>query len=111
MEQMVGYDCAIVIDAYCSGSAGHDPPPGPGDMPTQCSALSHDMSLPTALTFGRQAGLRLPEDAAIVLVGIEVGDISDFRRDVYACRGRRRVAGRGRCACRSRLPRPTEVSV
>ena len=79
MEQMVGYDRVIVIDAICSGA-----PPGtihhlaPGDMPTQRSASSHDMTLPTALTLGRQAGLRLPEDKAIVLVGIEAEDILSF---------------------------------
>ena len=79
MEQMVGYDRAIVIDAMCSGAA-----PGTihhlavGDMPTQRSASSHDMTLPTALALGRQAGLRLPEDGAILLVGIEADDILNF---------------------------------
>ena len=60
------------------------PPPGTihhlatGDMPTQRSASSHDMTLPTALALGRQAGLRLPEDEAISLVGIEAEDILNF---------------------------------
>ena len=79
MEQMVGYDRAIVIDAICSGA-----PPGTihhlstGDIPTQRSASSHDMTLPTALRLGRQAGLRLPPDEAILLVGIEADDILNF---------------------------------
>ena len=79
MEQMVGYDRAIVIDAICSGAA-----PGTihhlatADMPTQRSASSHDMTLPTALMLGRQAGLRLPKDEAIMLVGIEAEDILNF---------------------------------
>ena len=79
MEQMVGYDRVIVIDAMQSGA-----PPStirhlaPGDMPTQRSASSHDMALPTALTLGRQAGLDLPQDNAIVLVGIEADDILNF---------------------------------
>jgi hydrogenase maturation protease len=79
MEQMVGYERVIVIDALRSGAA-----PGtihhlaPGDMPTQRSASSHDMTLPTALALGRQAGLPLPEDNAIVLVGIEAEDILNF---------------------------------
>ena len=79
MEQMVGYDRAIVIDAICSGA-----PPGtihhlaPGDIPTQRSASSHDMTLPTALALGRQAGLQLPQDEAILLVGIEADDILNF---------------------------------
>lgn len=79
MEQMVGYDRVIVIDAICSGAE-----PGtihhllPGDVPTQRSASSHDMNLPTALAFGRQAGLHLPEDRDILLVGIEAEDILNF---------------------------------
>jgi hydrogenase maturation protease len=79
MERMVGYDRAIVIDAMCSGAA-------PGtihrlavcDMPTQRSASSHDMTLPTALTLGRQAGLRLPPDEAILILGIEAEDVVHF---------------------------------
>jgi len=79
MEQMTGYDRAIVIDAICSGA-----PPGTihhlaiGDMPTQRSASSHDMTLPTALALGRKAGLQLPEDEAIMLLGIEAVDIVNF---------------------------------
>jgi hydrogenase maturation protease len=79
MEQMAGYDRAIVIDAICSGA-----PSGTvhrltiRDMPTQRSGSSHDMTLPTALTLGRQAGLALPQDEAITLVGIEAEDILNF---------------------------------
>ena len=79
MEQMVDYDRAIVIDAIQTGA-----PPGtlhhlgPGDIPTQRSASSHDMNLPTALVLGRQAGLHLPEDRNILLVGIEAEDILNF---------------------------------
>ena len=79
MERMVGYDRVIVIDAACCGA-----PPGtihhlgPGDMPTQRSASSHDMNLPTALSLGRLAGLHLPDDRNILLVGIEAEDILTF---------------------------------
>ncbi len=79
MEQMVGYDRAIVVDAIRTGA-----PPGtihhlsPSDTPTQRSASSHDMTLQTALALGRQAGLRLPENEAILLVGIEAEDILNF---------------------------------
>jgi hydrogenase maturation protease len=79
MERMVGFDRAIVIDAICTGA-----PPGsihrltPGSIPTQRSASSHDVNLPTALTLGRTAGLQLPGDDQILLVGIEAEDILSF---------------------------------
>ena len=79
MEQMAGFDRVIVIDAICSGAA-------PGtvhrlavrDMPTQRSSSSHDMTLPTALELGRQAGLRLPPDEDILILGIEAADVTNF---------------------------------
>lgn len=79
MERMVGFDRAIVIDAMQSGA-----PPGtihrltPGSIPTQRSASAHDVSLPTALALGRQAGVALPADDQILLVGIEAEDILTF---------------------------------
>jgi len=82
MERMVGYDRAIVVDAICTGA-----PPGtihhltPGDIPTQRSASAHDVNLSTALVFGRQAGLQLPKDEDILLVGIEAEDILNFAEE------------------------------
>jgi hydrogenase maturation protease len=79
MEQMVGYDRAIVIDAIVTGAT-----PGvihrlaAGDVPTQRTASSHDMTLTTALTLGRQAGLRLPQDEDILIFGIEAEDVVNF---------------------------------
>jgi hydrogenase maturation protease len=79
MERMAGFDAAIVIDAICTAS-----PPGTihhlgvHSIPTQRSASSHDMTLPTALAFGRQAGVALPSDERILLVGIEAADILSF---------------------------------
>jgi len=79
MERLIGYDRAIVIDAIQTGG-----PPGtiiwltPGDLPTQRSASAHDVNLPTALEFGRQAGMPLPADQSIRLVGIEASDILTF---------------------------------
>jgi hydrogenase maturation protease len=79
MERMVGYDRAIVIDAIRTGA-----PPGtihhltPHSIPTQRSASSHDVNLATALEFGRGAGLQLPGDDHILLVGIEAEDILSF---------------------------------
>ena len=82
MERMVGYDRAIVIDAIITGAE-----PGtihhltPGSIPTQRSASAHDMNLATALAFGRQAGVHLPENENILLVGIEVEDVINFGED------------------------------
>lgn len=82
MERLVGFDRAVVIDAIQTGAE-----PGtihlltPASIPTQRSASAHDVNLPTALAFGRQAGLKLPEDEQIRLVGIEVVDILTFGDD------------------------------
>ena len=80
MERLVGYDRAIIVDAICTGQA----PAGTlhwlkvGDIPTQRSASSHDMNLPTALQLGRQAGAHLPENEHIALLGIETADVQTF---------------------------------
>jgi len=79
MERMIGYDRAVVIDAIQTGAL-----PGTihrlrtDDLPTQRSTSAHDASLPTALALGRQAGVHLPPDEAVVLVAIEVADILNF---------------------------------
>lgn len=79
MERMIGYQRAIVVDAICSGA-----PPGtihrlsPDMLATQRSASAHDVNLPTALAFGRQAGAPLPQDADVRLVGIEALDVVNF---------------------------------
>jgi hydrogenase maturation protease len=79
MERMAGFDAAIVIDAICTGA-----PPGTihrlgvDSIPTQRSASAHDVNLPTALALGRHAGLPLPSDGKILLVGIEAADVLSF---------------------------------
>jgi hydrogenase maturation protease len=82
MERMIGYDRAIVVDAICTGApAGTITVLGPHDLATQKSASAHDVTLPTALAFGRQAGAHLPPDDAIQLVGIEAEDILTFSEE------------------------------
>jgi hydrogenase maturation protease len=79
MERMIGFERAVVVDAICTGAA-----PGTihrlktSDLPTQRSASAHDVNLPTALAFGRRAGVALPNDDQIVLVGIEADDVVNF---------------------------------
>lgn len=80
MEQMIGFDRAIIIDAICTQTA----PAGalltlePQGIPTQRSASAHDVNLPTALAFGRKAGAHLPENDQITLIGIEAADVTTF---------------------------------
>ena len=79
MERLIGYGRAIVIDAICTGAA-------PGTihhlavdmLDTQRSASAHDVNLPTALAFGRHAGVDLPADQDVHLVGIEAQDVVNF---------------------------------
>jgi hydrogenase maturation protease len=82
MERMVGYEQAIVIDAICTGAR-----PGtihrltPDDIPTQRSASAHDVNLPTAMELGRQAGMPLPANESILLIGIEAEDVVHFSEE------------------------------
>lgn len=79
MERMVGYERAIIIDAICTGDvSGTIHLLSPEDIPTQRSASAHDVNLTTALEFGRHAGAVLPENEAIMLVGIEASDVQTF---------------------------------
>ncbi len=82
MEMMVGYDRVILIDAI------QTPGGRPGAIhrltlddvasavPTQHSASTHDMNLPTALEMGRRLGLALPE--TIEIFAIEAKDVVTF---------------------------------
>ena len=79
MERMIGYDRVIVIDAICTGAV-----PGTihhlatDSLATQRSASAHDVNLPTALAFGRHAGVDLPADEDVHLVGVEAQDVVNF---------------------------------
>ena len=79
MESMIGYDRAVIIDAIQSGA-----PPGSlirlgvDDRPTQRSASTHDVNLPTALALGRQAGANLPPTDQISILAVEADDVLSF---------------------------------
>lgn len=82
MELMLGYDRAIIVDAFTNGSNT------PGKMhrmtlddlravsPTQHSASAHDTTLVTALDAGREMGMHLPDE--VVIYAIEVENVIDF---------------------------------
>ncbi len=80
MEQLIGYDRAIVIDALQLGR-------GPAGSIYVCRlenlaspaghlGSAHETDLPTALVLGRTMGLQLP--AEVWVVGIEAPSVYDF---------------------------------
>ena len=83
MEMMIGYDRAIIVDAFTNGADNT-----PGRMhrmtlddlraisPTQHSASAHDTTLVTALDSGKEMGLHLPDE--VVIYAIEVENVIDF---------------------------------
>lgn len=85
MERLIGYDCAILIDAV---RTGHGPIGAVsrfalGDLPDQSAghlSAAHDTSLQTALQVGRAMGARLP--ARITIVGVEAYNIYEFSEEL-----------------------------
>ncbi|MEI6289549.1 MAG: hydrogenase maturation protease [Chloroflexota bacterium] len=83
MEQMIGYEKAIIVDSMNTGSypAGTvitctlDELDKPG---IQNFSSAHDISLAGALTLGRDLGKQLPADQNIMIVGIETEKVFDF---------------------------------
>lgn len=80
MEHLAGYRRAIIVDAMATGAA-----PGSlhclsaremDELGARHTASVHDLSLTSALAFGREMGLELPED--IRVVGVEARPDFDF---------------------------------
>lgn len=75
MEHLAGYRRALVIDAINQGApAGTLHWLTPGDIAATGSLYTtsvHDLSFPAALALGRELGLGLPEDIAVL--GVEAG--------------------------------------
>jgi hydrogenase maturation protease len=83
MENMIGYDRVILVDAYqrlrdcCPGKVHRMSLEDLKSIsPTQHSASPHDASLITALETGQRMGLPLPKD--ITIFAIEVENVMDF---------------------------------
>jgi hydrogenase maturation protease len=84
MENLIGYERAIVIDAVTSDrELGSVIVSKLGEMPDY-SALhitsAHDTSLQNALKLGKTMGARLPED--VTIVGIATDHIYDFGEEL-----------------------------
>jgi hydrogenase maturation protease len=73
MERMIGYDQVIIVDAICTGTH----PPGSvlylnsDDIPTQHTASTHDINLPTALQLAATMNLKMPERIRIIAIEAE----------------------------------------
>lgn len=83
LELVAGYDRVIIIDAIQTGVGQ------PGEIHHLSSeefhgrlraGSSHYVSLGTALEFGRQLGMDIPKEIAILAV--EVGDVSTFGEEL-----------------------------
>lgn len=79
MEALVGHQRAIIVDAMVSGTR----PPGSVALLTLESPegtrnlfCAHDGDLATALAFGRDLGLKLPDQ--IEIIGIEAQEVEIF---------------------------------
>ena len=84
MERLIGYQCAIIIDAYVSEEEqGSIIIHKLDDLPN-LAALHlnsvHDMSLQNAMKLGRQLGAELPED--VTVVGVLARHIYDFSEEL-----------------------------
>jgi hydrogenase maturation protease len=82
MEMMVGYGRVILVDAIQTpgGQPGAISRLSLDDIasavPTQHSASTHDMNLPTALEMGHRLGLSLPD--TIEILAVEAEDVVTF---------------------------------
>jgi len=87
MEMMIGYDRAVIVDAFINRNGDNQP----GRMrrmtlddlravsPTQHSASAHDTTLVTALESGQALGFRLPDE--VIIYAIEVENVMEFSEE------------------------------
>lgn len=84
MEHLIGYDHAIIIDAFAT-----DTPVGSisvlrlDQLPNYSAfhtTSSHDTSLQNAMELGRSMGAHLPDD--VMIVGIATRKVFDFSEDL-----------------------------
>lgn len=81
MEQMVGYERVILIDAMWTPpeEVGQVHVFDAGDLTETLNTRStHDADLPTALRMGRELGAMLPEPQHIQIVAITANQVLDF---------------------------------
>lgn len=85
MERLVGYDCAILIDAITTGQE----PPGAvrcvrldelANLTAGHTSSSHDTTLQTALNLGRRMGAHLPD--SVIVVTVEAQRVNEFSEEL-----------------------------
>jgi len=85
MEQLIGYDRAILIDALVTGKA----PVGTvtcfaleelTDLSAGHTSSAHDTSLQTALKLGRAMGAHVPDQ--VTVIAVEARNVSDFSEEL-----------------------------
>jgi hydrogenase maturation protease len=84
MEHLIGYDRAVLVDAFKSEeTSGSVLVMNLDDMPNYSAfhtASAHDMSLQNALEVGKRIGAKLPEH--IIVVGITTEQSFEFSEEL-----------------------------
>jgi hydrogenase maturation protease len=84
MERLIGYERAILIDAYLSekqeGSIIVSKLEELPDYSAFHLTSAHDMSLQNALEMGRRLGVNLPDE--ITVVGVSASNVYDFSEEL-----------------------------
>ena len=81
LDVVAGYERIIMVDAIQTrdGKPGDLYRLSPNDLKVSLhSGSTHDLSLPGALALGRNLGMTLPDDEAIVIIAVEVEDVLTF---------------------------------
>jgi hydrogenase maturation protease len=84
LEIIAGYDRVILVDAIqtITGKPGDIHRLRTNDLRASRHAGStHDLSLPGALILGRNVGMMLPADEAILIIAVEVEDAMTFSEE------------------------------
>lgn len=83
MEQIEGYDIAIIIDSICTGlhKMGEIVQIEPSKVKySKRMASFHDFDLFTAIELGKRLNLKMPKE--IIIYGIEIEETMDFTEDI-----------------------------
>jgi hydrogenase maturation protease len=84
MENLIGYERAILIDACISkdepGSITVSKLDDLPDLSAFHTTSTHDMSLQNAMKLGRNLGAHLPQD--VIVVGISARQVYDFSEEL-----------------------------